>query len=44
MSMNDIKISLKMKNKGWLSIEKKYCDMRKNKDLLTFAVFKKQLK
>ena len=33
-----------MKNKGWLSIEKKYCDMRKNKDLLTFAVFKKQLK
>ena len=32
MGGNDVKISLKMKNKGWLrkKIENKYCKMRKN--------------
>ena len=39
MGMNNIKISLNMKNKGWLSTDKKYYKKRKNKDVSQYDWF-----
>ena len=39
MGMNNIKISLNMKNKGSLSTDKKYYKKRKNKDVSQYDWF-----